>query len=77
MKQIWDTDEPANHWSLSFEEIQLLKSEPARNHLAFASQLKFYQNSGRFPSSPLPIIGSYVIDLCGTRFEVLDDARPE
>jgi hypothetical protein len=29
MKQIWDTDELANHWSLSFEEIQPLKSQPA------------------------------------------------
>ena len=51
MKSIWDTEELANHWSLSFEEMQLLKSKPNRNHLAFVSQLKFYQNSGRFPSS--------------------------
>ena len=51
MKSIWDTEELANHWSLSFEEMQLLKSKPNRNHLAFVSQLKFYQNSGHFPSS--------------------------
>ena len=51
MKSIWDIEELANHWSLSFEEMQLLKSMPNRNHLAFVSQLKFYQNSGRFPSS--------------------------
>jgi hypothetical protein len=51
MKSIWDTEELANHWSLRFEEMQLLKSKPNRNHLAFVSQLKFYQNSGRFPSS--------------------------
>lgn len=51
MKSIWDTEELANHWSLSFEEIQLLKSKPNRNHLAIVSQLKFYRNSGRFPSS--------------------------
>jgi len=49
MKSIWDTEELANHWSLRFEEMQLLKSKPNRNHLAFVSQLKFYQNSGRFP----------------------------
>ena len=30
MKQIWDTVELASHWSLSFEEIQLLKSKPTR-----------------------------------------------
>ena len=29
MKQIWDTEDLASHWSLSFEEIQLLKSKPA------------------------------------------------
>ena len=51
MKSIWDTEELAILWSLSFEEMQLLKSKPNRNHLAFVSQLKFYQNSGRFPSS--------------------------
>jgi hypothetical protein len=32
MKSIWDTEELANHWSLSFEEVQLLKSRPTRNH---------------------------------------------
>ena len=51
MKSIWDTEELANQWSLNFEEMQLLKSKPNRNHLAFVSQLKFYKNSGRFPSS--------------------------
>lgn len=29
MKQIWDTEDLASHWSLGFEEIQLLKSKPA------------------------------------------------
>ena len=24
MKSIWDTEELANHWSLSFEEVQFL-----------------------------------------------------
>lgn len=49
MKQIWDVDELAEQWSLKFEETQLLKTKPARNHLAFVAQLKFYQNTGRFP----------------------------
>ena len=35
MKSIWDTEELANHWSLKFEEMQLLKSKPNRSHLAF------------------------------------------
>lgn len=49
MKRIWDVDELAEHWSLKFEETQLLKTKPARNHLAFVAQLKYYQNTGRFP----------------------------
>jgi hypothetical protein len=51
MKRIWDIDELAEHWSLKFEETRLLKTKPARNHLPFAVQLKFYQNTGRFPSA--------------------------
>ena len=51
MKQIWDVDELAEHWSLKFEETRLLKTKPDRNHLPFAVQLKFYQNTGRFPST--------------------------
>ncbi|WP_205080603.1 DUF4158 domain-containing protein [Photorhabdus luminescens] len=51
MKRIWDVDELAEHWSLKFEETQLLKTKPARNHLAFVAQLKYYQNTGRFPLS--------------------------
>lgn len=49
MKWIWDIDELAEHWSLRFEENQRLKTKPARNHLSFAVQLKFYQSTGRFP----------------------------
>tara|TARA_B100000745_G_scaffold139998_1_gene91416 strand:+ start:3555 stop:5105 length:1551 start_codon:yes stop_codon:yes gene_type:complete len=49
MKRIWDLDELAEHWSLKFEETKLLKTKPARNHLAFVAQLKYYQNTGRFP----------------------------
>ena len=60
MKRIWDVDELSEHWSLKFEETQLLKTKPARNHLAFVAQLKYYQNTGRFslatndiPETPL------------------------
>lgn len=61
MKSIWDTEELANQWSLSFEEMQLLKSKPNRNHLAFVSQLKFYKNSGRFPPPPKTFLPRYFI----------------
>lgn len=49
MKRIWGADELAEHWSLKFDETQLLKTKPVRNHLAFVVQLKYYQNTGRFP----------------------------
>ncbi|WP_070962648.1 hypothetical protein [Vibrio sonorensis] len=32
MKRIWSIDELAEHWSLKYEETQLLKSKPSRNH---------------------------------------------
>ena len=51
MKHIWDVEELATHWSLSFEEMQLLKSKPARNHLPLVAQLKHYQYTGRFPGA--------------------------
>ncbi|QOI95902.1 Tn3 family transposase [Aeromonas salmonicida] len=56
MKRIWSIDELAEHWSLKYEETQLLKTKPSRNHLAFVAQLKYYQNTGRFPlaSTDLP-----------------------
>jgi len=56
MKRIWSIDELAEHWSLKYEETQLLKTKPSRNYLAFVAQLKYYQNTGRFPlaSNDLP-----------------------
>jgi TnpA family transposase len=49
MKQIWDSNELSDHWSLSFEDLELLKSKPSRSHLPFSIQLKYYQYSGVFP----------------------------
>ncbi len=48
MKPIWDVDELAKYWSLTFEEIRLLNTKPVRNHLPFAVQIKFSQNTERF-----------------------------
>ena len=48
MKRVWDTDELTNVWGLSYEELQLLKTKPSRNHLGFSIQLKCYQYIGRF-----------------------------
>lgn len=49
MKQIWNSEELSNHWSLSFDELEQLKTKPARNHLGFCVQLKFYNYTGSFP----------------------------
>ena len=70
MKSIWDTEELANQWSLDFEEMQLLKSKPNRNHLAFVSQPKFYQNLGHFPSSTKDISPT-VLYYLASRLEAL------
>jgi len=51
MKHFWDGKELADHWSLSFEELELLKTKPSRSHLPFCAQLKYYQYSGSFPTS--------------------------
>ena len=53
MKHIWDVEVLYTHWSLSFEEMQLLKSKPARNHLPLVSQLEYYRYSGRYMPSML------------------------
>jgi len=51
MKHFWDGKELADHWSLSFEELELLKTKPSRSHLPFSAQLKYYRYSGSFPKS--------------------------
>lgn len=48
MKRVWDTDELANVQSLTYDELQLLKTKPSKNHLGFSIQLKCYQYIGRF-----------------------------
>lgn len=60
MKHIWDVEELATHWSLRFEEMQLLKSKPARNHLPLVAQLKYYRYTGRFPGAvgDIPLTGA-------------------
>lgn len=49
MKRLWDAQELAEHWSLSYKDLELLGTKPRRNHLGFCAQLKYYQNTGRFP----------------------------
>jgi len=49
MKQIWYEEELAQYWSLTYEEIELLKTKPQKHYLAFCVQLKYYQYYGVFP----------------------------
>ena len=69
MKYILNPKELAEYWSLSFEELELLKTKPVRSHLPFCAQLKHYQNFGTFPKSfhdvPTDAI-QYLIDQLGT-----------
>jgi TnpA family transposase len=63
MKRVWDTDELVNIWSLTYDERQLLKTKPPRNHLGFTIQLKYYQYTGRFIKSPSEIAETTLIYL--------------
>ena len=76
MKRIWDADELAMCWSLGYEELQLLKTKPFRNHLGFISQLKYYQNTGRFPERPSDIPDTplrYLADQLASTLSPLDE----
>ena len=49
MKQIWNAEELGLYWSLSYEELELLKTKSNKSHLSFCMQLKYYQYYGVFP----------------------------
>ncbi|NUW67097.1 DUF4158 domain-containing protein [Vibrio coralliilyticus] len=51
MKQFWDEHYLSQTWILTFDELELLKTKPKRNHLAFCLQLKYYQYTGTFSDS--------------------------
>ena len=75
MKQLWTPAELSASWSLTFDELSLLKMKSAHNCLGFSVQLKFYQNSGRFPligaDIPKGILG-YLADQLGVDPSALD-----
>ncbi len=65
MKQLWDAEELSLHWSLSFDELNILKNKPTKNHIAIIIQLKYYKLYGIFPKkandiTELPL--NYVVD---------------
>jgi len=51
MKKLWIQKDLSDHWSLNYEELELIKLKTEQSHLPFCAQLKHYQNFGFFPSS--------------------------
>ena len=49
MKQQWSPQELDRFWLLSEEQLTLFGKVQRKNRLAFAAQLKFLENEGRFP----------------------------
>lgn len=65
MKRLWTIDELAEHWTLSFDEVGLLKGKTRKARLGFCLQLKFYQQYLAFPLKaedfPQSVV-EYVVD---------------
>ncbi|CAA7197404.1 hypothetical protein CHRY9293_03463 [Chryseobacterium potabilaquae] len=51
MSQIWNEEELGQYWSVTFEELELLKTKPQKHHLVFCMKLKYYQYYGVFPGN--------------------------
>lgn len=60
MNSIWDAEELAKNWSLSFDELKLLKNKPEKAHLGFVAQRKHYQCFGEFLHSQSDIASSHL-----------------
>jgi len=69
MKKVWDTEELTTLWSLSFNDLQLLKTKPSKAHLGFVAQLKHYQYYGRFLLS-CDEIGSAPLEFLAEQLEL-------
>ncbi len=50
MKRHWDEHELAERWSLTHDELELLRNRTERSRLGCAVLFKFFQIEGRFPS---------------------------
>lgn len=49
MKQVWTPEELGETWTLTFDELNLLKSKPVAGWLGFCAQLKYYRLYACFP----------------------------
>lgn len=63
MKQDGHADEPAQYWTLSPEERELLGNKTGAARLSFAVLLKAFQFDGRFPDHREDVAGSIVVHL--------------
>ena len=63
MKQDWDPDELAQHWTLSADERELLGNKTGATRLSFAVLLKSFQMDGRFPDAPEEVAPTVVSHL--------------
>jgi hypothetical protein len=51
MKQVWTSDELGEHWTMTFDELNLLKGKSVSGQIGFCAQLKHYQLYAGFPQS--------------------------
>lgn len=66
---MWTPTELSASWSLTFDELSLLTTKPPHTSLGLCIQLKFYQNSGRFPLSCTEV-PDVVIDYLGEQLGI-------
>ena len=74
MKQIWTAEELDAYWSISFDELELLRIKPDTSKIAFILQLKFYKYFGVFPDQDhlfAPIVLEYISDQLDLDSEIL------
>jgi len=55
MKQLWLKDELIEFFTLSEEELNLIKDKPHGTMLGFAMLLVFFKHEGRFPQSSFEV----------------------
>ena len=49
MKHLWSPEELSSYWSISYDELELLRIKPDTSKIGFILQLKFYKFYGAFP----------------------------
>ncbi len=72
MKRQWSEQELGDHWSVTHDEVELLKHRTGWSRIGFITLLKFFSIEGRFPKDrgevPLAAI-EYLADQVGVKPE--------